>query len=109
MVHPNQSPFLNILRTHLDPNLLCLRYDKAQAAAHIHQVNIGPGDRLFHGRTSMNDHFDAKEPGESLQRMHTHTPPTPFAASFLLLNPDTPLSWQILLSFNTIRLRSHTS
>lgn len=71
MVHPSLSPFLKFLRTYLDPNLLCLRYDKAQAIAHIHQVNIGPGDRLFHGRTTMNDYFDAKEPGESLLRMHS--------------------------------------
>lgn len=70
MVHPNLSPFLKILKTYLDSNLLCLRYDKAQAAAHIHQVNLGPGDGLFYGRTTMKDHFDAKEPGESQLCMH---------------------------------------
>ncbi|XP_028640011.1 testis-expressed protein 45-like [Grammomys surdaster] len=61
MVHPSLSPFLKVSRTYLDPNLLCLRYDKARAAAHIHQVNVGPGDRLFHGRTTRNDYFDPKE------------------------------------------------
>lgn len=66
MVHSNLSPLWKILGTYLDPNLLCLRYDKVQAAAHIHQVNVGPGDRLFHDRTTMNDYFYSKEPGESL-------------------------------------------
>ncbi|OBS81292.1 hypothetical protein A6R68_20511, partial [Neotoma lepida] len=38
------------------------RYDKAQTAAHIHQVSIRPGDSLFHDRTTMNDHFYPREP-----------------------------------------------
>ncbi|KAK2509829.1 hypothetical protein MC885_017498 [Smutsia gigantea] len=38
------------------------RYDKAQASAHIHYVNIPPGDGLFHGRTTKAEHFYAREP-----------------------------------------------
>ncbi|XP_016072910.1 PREDICTED: uncharacterized protein C19orf45 homolog [Miniopterus natalensis] len=38
------------------------RYDKAQASAEIHSVNIGPGDGLFHGRTTKAEHFYAREP-----------------------------------------------
>uniref|UniRef100_A0A8C0C6I9 Testis expressed 45 n=1 Tax=Balaenoptera musculus TaxID=9771 RepID=A0A8C0C6I9_BALMU len=33
------------------------RYDKAQASAHIHCVNIRPGDGLFHDRTAKGEHF----------------------------------------------------
>ncbi|XP_052610599.1 testis-expressed protein 45 [Peromyscus californicus insignis] len=49
------------------------RYDKAQTAAHIHQVSISPGDSLFHDRTTMNDHFYAREP-ESFVLHHDKTP-----------------------------------
>lgn len=49
----------------MDPHLIC-RYDKAQASANIHCVNICPGDGLFHGRTTKAEHFYAREPGESL-------------------------------------------
>ncbi|MBZ3881559.1 hypothetical protein SUZIE_163545 [Sciurus carolinensis] len=38
------------------------RYDKAQAAAHVHCVNIRPGDGLFHGRTTTSDHFCPWQP-----------------------------------------------
>ncbi|XP_066199775.1 stabilizer of axonemal microtubules 5 [Saccopteryx leptura] len=38
------------------------RYDKAQASASIHYVNIGPGDSLFCDRTSNAEHFYAREP-----------------------------------------------
>lgn len=43
---------------------LTCRYDKAQASAHIHCVNIRPGDGLFHDRTTKREHFYAREPGE---------------------------------------------
>ncbi|XP_032165729.1 testis-expressed protein 45 isoform X2 [Mustela erminea] len=42
------------------------RYDKAQAAAHIHYVNIRPGDGLFHDRTTKAEHFYAREPDSSI-------------------------------------------
>ncbi|XP_054548951.1 testis-expressed protein 45 isoform X2 [Talpa occidentalis] len=38
------------------------RYDKAQASARIHRVNIRPGDGLFRGQTSKDEHFYAREP-----------------------------------------------
>nr|XP_023500391.1 testis-expressed protein 45 isoform X3 [Equus caballus] len=37
-------------------------YDKAQASAHIHYVNIRPGDGLFHDRTTQAEHYYAREP-----------------------------------------------
>nr|XP_003421347.1 testis-expressed protein 45 [Loxodonta africana] len=37
------------------------RYDKAQAAAHIHNVNIRPGDGLFHDTTTKTQHFYPRE------------------------------------------------
>uniref|UniRef100_A0A8D2E0T7 Uncharacterized protein n=1 Tax=Sciurus vulgaris TaxID=55149 RepID=A0A8D2E0T7_SCIVU len=46
----------------MDPTFLTCRYDKAQAVAHIHCVNIRPGDGLFHGRTTTSDHFCPREP-----------------------------------------------
>ncbi|XP_045758204.2 stabilizer of axonemal microtubules 5 [Mirounga angustirostris] len=49
------------------------RYDKAQAAAHIHYVNIRPGDGLFHDRTTKADHFYAPEP-EPFVLHHDQTP-----------------------------------
>lgn len=49
----------------MDPHLIC-RYDKAQASADIHCVNIYPGDGLFHDRTTKAEHFYAREPGENL-------------------------------------------
>ncbi|XP_011922707.1 PREDICTED: uncharacterized protein C19orf45 homolog [Cercocebus atys] len=49
------------------------RYDKAQAAAHIHYVNIRPGDGLFHGRTTKAEHFYAREP-EPFVLHHDQTP-----------------------------------
>uniref|UniRef100_A0A452RXP9 Testis expressed 45 n=1 Tax=Ursus americanus TaxID=9643 RepID=A0A452RXP9_URSAM len=49
------------------------RYDKAQAAAHIHYVNIRPGDGLFHDRTTKADHFYAREP-ERFVLHHDQTP-----------------------------------
>ncbi|CAO2630865.1 Testis-expressed protein 45 [Lemmus lemmus] len=49
------------------------RYDKAQTAAHIHQVSIGPGDGLFHDRTTVNDHFYPREP-EPFVLHHDKTP-----------------------------------
>ncbi|EGW00197.1 Uncharacterized protein C19orf45 [Cricetulus griseus] len=49
------------------------RYDKAQTAARIHQVSIGPGDSLFHDRTTMNDHFYPREP-EPFVLHHDKTP-----------------------------------
>ncbi|XP_038945595.1 stabilizer of axonemal microtubules 5 isoform X2 [Rattus norvegicus] len=51
-----------VKETYTPQGLSPSRYDKAQAAAHIHQVNIGPGDRMFHCRTTMNDEFYSKEP-----------------------------------------------
>uniref|UniRef100_A0A8C3YHM3 Stabilizer of axonemal microtubules 5 n=1 Tax=Catagonus wagneri TaxID=51154 RepID=A0A8C3YHM3_9CETA len=49
------------------------RYDKAQASAHIHYVNIRPGDGLFHDRTTKGEHFYAREPGP-LVLQHDQTP-----------------------------------
>ncbi|XP_059015825.1 testis-expressed protein 45 isoform X1 [Mustela lutreola] len=49
------------------------RYDKAQAAAHIHYVNIRPGDGLFHDRTTKAEHFYAREP-ERFVLHHDQTP-----------------------------------
>ncbi|XP_070942650.1 stabilizer of axonemal microtubules 5 isoform X3 [Macaca nemestrina] len=48
-------------------------YDKAQAAAHIHYVNIRPGDGLFHDRTTKAEHFYAREP-EPFVLHHDQTP-----------------------------------
>lgn len=58
-----------------DKSPLICRYDKAQAAAHIHYVNIRPGDGLFHDRTTKAEHFYAREPGESTAGLATPTPP----------------------------------
>ncbi|KAB1259631.1 Testis-expressed protein 45 [Camelus dromedarius] len=49
------------------------RYDKAQASAHIHYVNIRPGDGLFHDRTTKGEHFYAQEP-EPFVLHHDQTP-----------------------------------
>ncbi|XP_012646188.2 stabilizer of axonemal microtubules 5 [Microcebus murinus] len=49
------------------------RYDKAQAAAHIHYVNIRPGDGLFHDRTTAAEHFYPREPGPFVLH-HSQTP-----------------------------------
>ncbi|XP_012391142.1 testis-expressed protein 45 [Orcinus orca] len=49
------------------------RYDKAQASAHIHCVNIRPGDGLFHDRTTKGEHFYAREP-EPFVLHHDLTP-----------------------------------
>uniref|UniRef100_A0A8D1PDG8 Testis expressed 45 n=1 Tax=Sus scrofa TaxID=9823 RepID=A0A8D1PDG8_PIG len=49
------------------------RYDKAQASAHIHCVNICPGDGLFHDSTTMGEYFYAREP-EPLVLHHDQTP-----------------------------------
>ncbi|XP_017355676.1 testis-expressed protein 45 isoform X2 [Cebus imitator] len=49
------------------------RYDKTQAAAHIHYVSIRPGDGLFHDRTTKTEHFYAREP-EPFVLHHDQTP-----------------------------------
>ncbi|XP_004477213.2 stabilizer of axonemal microtubules 5 [Dasypus novemcinctus] len=49
------------------------RYDKVQAAVHIHKVNIRPGDGLFHDRTTQAEHFFAQEP-EPFVLHHDLTP-----------------------------------
>uniref|UniRef100_G1QJ69 Stabilizer of axonemal microtubules 5 n=1 Tax=Nomascus leucogenys TaxID=61853 RepID=G1QJ69_NOMLE len=49
------------------------RYDNAQAAAHIHYVNIRPGDGLFRDRTTKAEHFYAREP-EPFVLHHDETP-----------------------------------
>ncbi|XP_012496836.1 PREDICTED: uncharacterized protein C19orf45 homolog [Propithecus coquereli] len=49
------------------------RYDKAQAAAHIHCVNIRPGDGLFHDRTTAAEHIYPPEP-EPFVCHHSQTP-----------------------------------
>ncbi|XP_037680371.1 testis-expressed protein 45 isoform X2 [Choloepus didactylus] len=49
------------------------RYDKAQAAAHIHKVNIRPGDGLFRDRTTHAEHFYPQEP-EPFVLHHDQTP-----------------------------------
>uniref|UniRef100_A0A8C9BKV8 Testis expressed 45 n=1 Tax=Phocoena sinus TaxID=42100 RepID=A0A8C9BKV8_PHOSS len=49
------------------------RYDKAQASAHNHGVNIRPGDGLFHDRTTKGEHFYAREP-EPFVLHHDLTP-----------------------------------
>nr|XP_027810673.1 testis-expressed protein 45 [Marmota flaviventris] len=54
--------FSDLKQTHRPQGLPPDRYDKAQAATHIHHVNIRPGDGLFHDRTTMTDHFYAREP-----------------------------------------------
>ncbi|XP_068837087.1 stabilizer of axonemal microtubules 5 [Capricornis sumatraensis] len=55
------------------PDLPPDRYDKAQASAHIHCVNIRPGDGLFHDRTTKREHFYAREP-EPFLLHHDQTP-----------------------------------
>ncbi|KAM6168133.1 LOW QUALITY PROTEIN: stabilizer of axonemal microtubules 5 [Erethizon dorsatum] len=47
------------------------RYDKAQAATHTHHVSIPPGDGLFHDRTTMTDHFYARDPEPFLHHDQT--------------------------------------
>ncbi|KAB0400625.1 hypothetical protein E2I00_013667, partial [Balaenoptera physalus] len=70
------------------------RYDKAQASAHIHCVNIRPGDGLFHDRTAKGEHFYAREPGESL----LPAPPlAPTAASQSCPGPTLPLAQPFVL------------
>ncbi|KAM9103961.1 LOW QUALITY PROTEIN: stabilizer of axonemal microtubules 5 [Megaptera novaeangliae] len=70
------------------------RYDKAQASAHIHCVNIRPGDGLFHDRTTKGEHFYAREPGESL----LPAPPlAPTAASQSCPGPTLPLAQPFVL------------
>ncbi|XP_058393956.1 testis-expressed protein 45 [Diceros bicornis minor] len=49
------------------------RYDKARALAHIHYVNIRPGDGLFRDRTTKAEHFYAREP-EPFVLHHDKTP-----------------------------------
>ncbi|XP_078299567.1 stabilizer of axonemal microtubules 5 isoform X1 [Panthera onca] len=49
------------------------RYDKAQASAHIHYVNIRPGDGLFRDRTTEAEHFYPREP-ERFVLHHDQTP-----------------------------------
>uniref|UniRef100_A0A8C2URR4 Mucolipin TRP cation channel 1 n=1 Tax=Chinchilla lanigera TaxID=34839 RepID=A0A8C2URR4_CHILA len=49
------------------------RYDKAQAAARIHCVSVLPGDGLFHDRTTVTQHFYAREP-EPFLLHHDQTP-----------------------------------
>ncbi|XP_011381251.1 testis-expressed protein 45 [Pteropus vampyrus] len=49
------------------------RYDKAQASADIHCVNICPGDGLFHDKTTKAEHFYAREP-EPFALHHDQTP-----------------------------------
>ncbi|XP_040846083.1 testis-expressed protein 45 [Ochotona curzoniae] len=49
------------------------RYDKTQAVAHIHRVNICPGDGCFHGRTTKAEHFYPREP-EPFVLHHDRTP-----------------------------------
>ncbi|XP_006508985.1 stabilizer of axonemal microtubules 5 isoform X3 [Mus musculus] len=68
------SPLCSLVKqTYTPQGLSPYRYDKVQAAAHIHQVNVGPGDRLFHDRTTMNDYFYSKEP-EPFVLHHDKTP-----------------------------------
>ncbi|KAI4541623.1 hypothetical protein MG293_008765 [Ovis ammon polii] len=58
---------------------LTCRYDKAQASAHVHCVNIRPGDGLFHDRTTKREHFYAREPGEiRLPALPPHSHNKPF-------------------------------
>ncbi|KAJ8792989.1 hypothetical protein J1605_003957 [Eschrichtius robustus] len=57
------------------------RYDKAQASAHIHCVNIRPGDGLFHDRTAKGEHFYAREPAAS---QSCPGPTLPLAQPFVL-------------------------
>ncbi|XP_051018908.1 testis-expressed protein 45 [Acomys russatus] len=57
------SPLCSLVKQTYTPQALSPhRYDKFQTAAHIHKVSISPGDRLFHDRTTMNDHFYPVEP-----------------------------------------------
>ncbi|XP_036735250.2 testis-expressed protein 45 [Manis pentadactyla] len=49
------------------------RYDKAQASAHIHYVNIPPEDGLFRDRTTKAEHFYAREPDRFVLH-HDRTP-----------------------------------
>ncbi|XP_053441838.1 testis-expressed protein 45 [Nycticebus coucang] len=49
------------------------RYEKAQAVAHIHCLNISPGDGLFHARTTKGEHFYPQEP-EPFFIHHDQTP-----------------------------------
>ncbi|XP_077601863.1 stabilizer of axonemal microtubules 5 [Crocuta crocuta] len=49
------------------------RYDKARASAHIHQVNIRPGDGLFHDKTTRAEYFYPREP-ERFVLHHDQTP-----------------------------------
>ncbi|KAL1772956.1 hypothetical protein HispidOSU_011756 [Sigmodon hispidus] len=60
-------------QTYTPQELPPYRYDKAQTAAHIHQVSISPGDSLFHVRTTANDHFYPREP-EPFVLHHDKTP-----------------------------------
>ncbi|XP_003468234.2 stabilizer of axonemal microtubules 5 isoform X2 [Cavia porcellus] len=60
-------------RAHRPPGLPPDRYDKAQAAAHIHIVSIPPGDGLFHDRTTMSHHFYPRDP-EPFLLHHDQTP-----------------------------------
>lgn len=92
--------------------LIC-RYDKAQAAAHIHYVNIRPGDGLFHDRTTKADHFYAREPGKSTASPARPSPPPPKAPAFPQGPPRSAqylfYHWQSVLSFTMTRLQHRTS
>ncbi|XP_017735480.1 PREDICTED: uncharacterized protein C19orf45 homolog isoform X4 [Rhinopithecus bieti] len=66
------------------------RYDKAQAAAHIHYVNIRPGDGLFHHRTTKAEHFYAREPDSGVAHPERKLVPRPQQSGHLhavLLRP----------------------
>ncbi|XP_054105478.1 stabilizer of axonemal microtubules 5 isoform X4 [Callithrix jacchus] len=66
------------------------RYDKTQAAAHIHYVNIRPGDSLFHDRTTKTEHFYAREPDSGVAHPERKLVPRPWQSGHLhavLLRP----------------------
>ncbi|EHB05247.1 hypothetical protein GW7_07375 [Heterocephalus glaber] len=65
--------YSELKQTHAPQGLPPDRYDKAQAAAHIHCVSIPPGDSLFHGSTTVTDHFYAWDP-EPFLLHHDQTP-----------------------------------
>ena len=101
------SLFLGVVRARSDGSTSCFpsftcRYDKTQASAHIHCLNIRPGDGLFHDRTTKGEHFYAREPGEiqlpalpltlTAATQGCSGPTLPLAEPFLLHHDQTPES-----------------
>uniref|UniRef100_A0A8C6RER8 Stabilizer of axonemal microtubules 5 n=1 Tax=Nannospalax galili TaxID=1026970 RepID=A0A8C6RER8_NANGA len=95
----------HVKQTYMPQGLSPHRYDKAQAAARIHHVSIGPEDGVFQNRTTMDDYFYAWEPGESLQ----HVCPTPAPSKMSVFLQPPPLTQPSRRHFSHEKLKDHVA